>query len=68
MPRANPVVLKPLFLYNGPLGGWTVFVLHLWEQREQKKKETTTHRKRRLEKAKLKRQKKIAYEGDVHKR
>ncbi|GBP47619.1 hypothetical protein EVAR_30333_1 [Eumeta japonica] len=32
-----------------------------------KKKETTTQRKRRLEKAKLKRQKKIANENDVYK-
>ncbi|GBP25922.1 hypothetical protein EVAR_81807_1 [Eumeta japonica] len=33
-----------------------------------KKKETTTQRKGRLEKAKLKRQEKIANESDVHKR
>ncbi|GBP93607.1 hypothetical protein EVAR_70276_1 [Eumeta japonica] len=66
MPRANPAVPKPLCLYNGLLG-WTVFVLYSWEKHKQKK-ETTTQRKRRLEKAKLKRQKKIANESDVLKR
>ncbi|GBP84329.1 hypothetical protein EVAR_61546_1 [Eumeta japonica] len=65
---ANPVVLKLLSLYNGCLEEWTVFVLYSWEQHERKKKETTTQRKRRLEKAKLKRQDKIANEIDVHKR
>ncbi|GBP97742.1 hypothetical protein EVAR_71308_1 [Eumeta japonica] len=33
--RANPVELERLSLYNGPLGGWTVFVLYSWEQHEQ---------------------------------
>ncbi|GBP84548.1 hypothetical protein EVAR_65224_1 [Eumeta japonica] len=67
VPGRTLIVLKPLSLYNGPLGGWTVFVLYSWEQHEQEK-ETITQRKRRLEKAKLKRQEKIANESDVHKR
>ncbi|GBP00073.1 hypothetical protein EVAR_74384_1 [Eumeta japonica] len=28
--RANPVVMKPLSLYNGPMRGWNVFVLMKW--------------------------------------
>ncbi|GBP32895.1 Cytochrome P450 4c3 [Eumeta japonica] len=64
----EPCCTEVLIPLQRTSGGWTIFVLYSWEQHEQKKKTKLLHKKRRLEKAKLKRQEKIANESDVHKR
>ncbi|GBP08593.1 hypothetical protein EVAR_7206_1 [Eumeta japonica] len=67
MPRANPVVLKPLSLYNGPLGGWTVSALYSWAQHEQKKRNYYT-KKTAFRKGEIEATGEDANESDVHKR
>ncbi|GBP49945.1 hypothetical protein EVAR_37028_1 [Eumeta japonica] len=64
--RKNPVVLKPLSLYNGPLWGDGPLLSYTRENNINKKKNYYT-KKGPLEKTKLKGQEKIANESHIHK-